>query len=308
MARKTKAKPSKQKPKAKATKRPARRPAKKAVVRLQRKPADEGVGLVTLDDDAMPLVTLDEQGEEQEAAAEPEEVAEPRMEMPLTGEWSLPEQFLGVAIQDDWDDRMEKAKVGRQGAALAASLLLELAVRGRLRIHLDRYQVVGEPTGDPALDDFANEVEARGEMKTQETLQRIGNRSSQFLAPWRGRLHRRGVAREERWRFLGVFPRSRMLITDREAKQKLENRLQRTLVGGTPDVRTILLLALIDAAGLLPEIIPAGALAYNRKRIQSLLAGRDPLGYRVDPALHDMQGALVQTLLRDVRVLQGNRD
>jgi hypothetical protein len=290
---------------AKKAKRPAARP---------RRTAKPQVPLVTLDEPAeetsaaeVPLVTLATTEELQEAPPAPVVQVQERAEAPLTGEWSLPEQFLAVALSEDWDDRSERVKVGGQGAAIAASLLLELAVRGRLRLHLDRFQVTGEPSGDPALDAFAQEVEALADRKAPDAIERLGRKASQHVAPWRGRLHRRGVAQQETWRFLGVFPRFRMTITDPEAKAKLENRLQRTLVGGTPDVRTILLLALIDAAGLLPELIPEGALAYNRKRINALLAGRDPLGYRVDPHIHDLQGVLVAEVLRNVRILQGNR-
>ena len=287
------------------------------------------VPIVTLETpDEMPAVTLasEEELEEKEAwggqsgeeavGEDAEEDAEeryipppgPATQLPLNTEWSLPEQFLTVALHDNWDDRMEKAKAGRQGAAMVASLLFELAVRGRLRLHLDRFQVTGEPTGDPALDEFATVLDERSDLKTADALEKLGNKAGRHIEHWRGRLHRRGVAREQKWRFLGVFPRSRTLVTDAEAKAKLENRLQRTLVGGTPDVRTILLLGLIDAAGLLPEIIPEGALAFNRKRIHALLTGRDTLGYRVDPAIHDLQGALVSQILQDVRVLQGVRD
>jgi hypothetical protein len=279
---------------------------KKATRRTSRPVAD------MLAPDEVGLVTLASEHElEGGAAVLVQEEAPPKeqlpvvLEQPLATEWSLPEHFLLVAIHDDWDDRMEKGKVGRQGVALVASLLFELALRGRLRIQMDRLQVVGEATGDPALDAFADTVREHGHMKARAAIDRLARQASRHIDPWRGRLHRRGVARAERWRFLGVLPRHRMLITDPEAKAKMENRLQRTLVGGTPDARTILLLGLIDAAGLLPEIIPEGALAFNRKRIHALLAGRDPLGYRVDPGVHDLQAALVEEILRTVRALQG---
>lgn len=299
----------------KASPKTAPKKAKRPAARAKRAPKPD-VPLVTLDDRAeeapaaeVPLVTLATTEELQETSAAPvvHVQVEERAEAPLAGEWSLPEQFLAVALSEDWDDRSERVKVGGQGAAIAASLLLELAVRGRLKLHLDRFQVAGEPTGDPALDAFAQEVEMLADRKAPEAIERLARKASRHVGPWRGRLHRRGVAQQENWRFLGVFPRFRMIVTDPEAKAKLENRLQRTLVGGTPDVRTILLLALIDAAGLLPELIPEGALAYNRKRINALLAGRDPLGYRVDPHIHDLQGVLVSELLRNVRILQGNR-
>lgn len=321
------------KPKAPRKAAKAKRPAKKAPARKSTKgKARKGhaAPAVHLTDDASGeshtarshghgaqeelLVTLATEDELEGRTEEPmqaeiqEEVVEAPLEQPFLQEWSLPEEFLLVALHEGWDDRDEKVKAGKHGASLAASLLFELVVHDRLRLHLDRYQIVGEPTGDPALDHFAKEVELVGHQKAQTALELLGRKAGRHISPWRGRLHKRGIAREEHWRFLGVIPRSRTLITDNEAKAKLENRLQRTLVGGTPDVRTILLLGLIDAAGLLPEIIPAGALAFNRKRINALLTGRDTLGYRVDPGMSKLQGALVHGLLRDVRTLTGNRD
>jgi hypothetical protein len=251
------------------------------------------------------LVTLASE-EELESPAEEAE-AEPPAPKPIPAQWSLPEEFLTVALREGWDDRMEKAKAGRMGAALAASMLLELTLAGRLRLHLDRFDVTGEPTGDEALDAFAQEVQALSEHRAVDSFEHLAKKSTKHLAPWRNRLAERGIVHVDRRLWLGFLPRVRTNVADPEAKARLENRLQRTLVGGTPDVRTILLLGLIESAGLLSEIIPLGAMAFNRKRIKSLLAGRDSLGYRVDPGIQELQGPLIETLLGQVRILTGTR-
>jgi hypothetical protein len=268
---------------------------------------------------AQAVVYEDAQTEAPAADAEPEiieaEMPEPELpvparapepEAPLKGPMSLTEQFLLVALREDWDDRMERVGAGRQGAAMIAAVLLDLAVRGRLRMHRDRFDLAGEPTGDAALDNFASGIEAMGNVPSQQLIERLGKKATALTRPWKSRLARRGFAREETWRFLGLFPRSRMRITDADAKGQLENRLVRTMAGGgTPDAQTIALLGLIDAAGLLPELVPDAALAYNRRRIQGLLSGRDPLGYKVDPMLRNVSDAALESILRNVRVLQG---
>jgi len=66
-----------------------------------------------------------------------------------------------------------------------------------------------------------------------------------------------------------------------------------------------MLLGLVSSSGLLREMVPASAYEYNRKRIQALLSGRDTLSYRVDNAIRRVQDLALQTVLQDIRVLQG---
>lgn len=288
-------------------------------------PAEEDEFLVTMDEmdeeeafeedlplpEPDPVKAEEADGEFAEAEADPSmrEATPLGVEMPTPGEaggFSLPEQFLLVAWREGWDDRMYKPRAGSQGGAIVGALLLELALRGRLRVQRDRFVVANEPTNNRHLDAFADEVRRLSQLSTQSAMGHLARGLAKKAKPWIRNLEQRGIVHERTWRHLGLFPRSELLLLDHDIKAKLENRLVRTLAGGgNPDGRTITLLGLIDAAGLLPEIVPEQALAFNRKRIHGLVTGRDVLHYRVDPSMKRLQELAVQTVLKNVKDIQG---
>ncbi|MEA3190638.1 MAG: hypothetical protein QOD77_1220 [Thermoplasmata archaeon] len=283
-------------------------------------PAEEDEFLVKMADeddldDVLPIPAPDSVKADEAEAAEADDA--PRaatplgVEMPSPGEaggFSLPEQFLLVAWREGWDDRMYKPRAGSQGGAIVGALLLELALRGRLRVQRDRFVVANEPTNNRHLDAFAEEVRRVQQLSTQSAMGHLARGLSKRIKPWVKNLEQRGIVRERAWRHLGLFPRSELILVDEEIKAKLENRLVRTLAGGgNPDGRTITLLGLIDAAGLLSEIVPEQAMAFNKKRIHGLVTGRDVLHYRVDPAMKRLQELAVQTVLKNVKDIQGTQ-
>jgi hypothetical protein len=218
----------------------------------------------------------------------------------------IPEQFLVIALDGPWDDRMERIKHGRQGAALVGSLLLELAVRGKLKVQRDRFELEEGSTGDDELDYFAEQVAELGPVPTAQAMKLLGKWLPDRFRPWKARLQRRGWIREERTRFLGLFRRSTTTLLDEDVQAKLQNRLVRMLAGGgNPDVKSIALLGLVQASGLLPVMVPQSALAFNEKRISLLLSGKDPLHYRMDNSVHQVQDLALRTILQNVRKLQG---
>jgi hypothetical protein len=266
---------------------------------------------VRLEDETRTAHVEDEVGtvhlvEEDEEAPAMEEIEETRRGAPAvaqaTGDVTIPEQFLTIAIEGQWDDRMERVKPGRMGAALAGSVLLELAVHGKLRVQRDHFVVEEGATGDADLDGFAEQVRELGPIPTEQVIRRLGRRLTDRIRPWKERAVRRGWLHEERRKFLGLFPRSTTTLLDEEVQGKLQNRLVRMLAGGgNPDVKSIALLGLIQSAGLLGQMVPSSALAFNEKRISLLLSGRDPLHYRVDTSVRQVQDLALRTILADVR-------
>ena len=264
-------------------------------------------------DDDVPAVTMQEEAPARPAPA-PEPMREPAVaSAPTPGSsritavnegLSLPEQFLLVALRPGWDDRMERARPGSQGAAIVGSLLLDLALRGGLKVQRDRFQATGADVDDPDLQRFGAEVERLSDTPSQEAMVRLARKLTPRIRPWKQRLERRRLVRERAWRHLGLFPRSTTELLDDEAQQKLVKRILRLLAGsGNPDAQSVLLLALMDASGQLEQLVPSSTLAFNRKRIQALLAGRDTLGYAVDSQLRQVQEMLVHTVLANVKAL-----
>lgn len=282
---------------------------------------ENGVGMVTMDEPpAAVTISQTHRGSRSETADAIEEASgagtATLAQMPLSQELptkgdvasglSLVEQFLLVAMKPGWDDRMTKARPGAQGAAIVGSLLLELALRGSLKVQRNRFTIEDALALPPGLDTLAADVRALGGVSTQVAMEKLTKRLPERLRPWVQSLERKGVMREEMTRHLVFLKRSNLILVNTAAKEKLENRLVRTLAGGgNPDARTIMLLGLVTASGLLRGLVPASAYDFNRKRIQALLGGRDTLAYRVDNSIRRVQDLALQTILNDIRILQG---
>ena len=216
----------------------------------------------------------------------------------------LTEAFLLFALEEGWDDRRERA-VGGLGHALAGALLLEGALKGAVRLERGCLRRAGS-TQDPDLDAVLAQLEKVQHLPADQAIDRLARLKPRPWDPWKARLEARGVAKEERSRHLGLFPRSRMAITDADAQHELTGQMARAAAGnGVVDAGMVLLLAVVEAAGLLERIVPSAAVPFSRKRIGALVSGRDPLGYKVDPELRKAHDAAVHEILASVRRLSG---
>lgn len=219
---------------------------------------------------------------------------------------SIPDAFMLVATDAGWDERAEKDKPGRLGGALAGALMLEALQRGRVLVQRDRFTVIGEPGEDDAVEAIADRllrIKARkGDVGSLRQMAELAKWNRELLEPYKDRLQERGFAEHSHRMHLGLFHRSQVNILDADAQERLRNKLRRAIAGGgTPEASSILILGLLDACGLLGTIVPDEAMDYNRKRLNGLLAGRDIMGYKVDPALKALQEVAIRTVLDNVR-------
>lgn len=226
-----------------------------------------------------------------------------RSDPPAPHGLSIPEHFLLLALEPGWDERREKAGPGGLGGALVGSLLLELALQGKLQVQRDRFTLT-----DKAVDDGAQAVAQHlQQLQGQPSLQamaRLVKPLRTLLPTYKDRLAGRGLVAHESWRHLGMFHRSQTALLDGDAQERLRNKLARAIAGGgRPDAPTILSLGLLEASGLFGLVVPEGAQAYNRKRLNGLLAGKDVMGYKVDDELRGMQEIAVRTILDNVRTM-----
>ncbi|MEK6985249.1 MAG: GPP34 family phosphoprotein [Candidatus Thermoplasmatota archaeon] len=288
-----------------------------AIAKARRKPVqldDEGQAPLQVEVRDIPVPDANPE-DEPEFEAEVAEADAPTAAEPaaprtpaLTDGLSLPEQYLLIAMGEGWDDRIEKYRVGAHGPAIVGALILDLALRGRLRIQRDRFEVLDGRVGDADLAAIADRLRQLQGVPSAEAMRRLGAGDlTGVIRPWKNRLAARNLVRERTWRHLGLFKRSETTLIAPDAQTKLENRLVRLLSGGTADGQSICLMGLIDAAGLLPNLVPSAALPFNRARIQGLVAGRDKLGYLIDRDFKGMQEVLVATVLRNVKKAQQGR-
>lgn len=214
---------------------------------------------------------------------------------------SVPEQFLLLTLEGTWDERRERNKPGGLGGALAGALLLDLLVQGKVRVQRDRFQLTGTEVDD-AAGKVADKLALWADRPSQQVMQELAKWIPQLLPPYKQRMQARGLLEARQWRHLGLFYRSQTALVDVEAQERLRNKLGRAIAGGgRPDAATILALGLLEACGLFGLVVPEGAQAYNRKRLNGLLAGKDVMGYKVDDELRGMQEMAVRTILDNVR-------
>ncbi|MEA3136337.1 MAG: Golgi phosphoprotein 3 [Thermoplasmata archaeon] len=222
--------------------------------------------------------------------------------------FTIPEAFLLLANGGGWDERAEQNHEGSFGGALAGAMVLELLMRGQVMVQRDRIVLTGEPTDDEALAPIVARLrrirEKNGDLTSLQQTAQLAKANRDLLTPFKQRLADKGLATYGSRRHLGLFHRSWVEVTDEGAQERLQNRLRRAIAGGgTPEAASILLLGLLDAAGLFDTVVPDEAADYNRKRLNGLLGGRDIMGYKVDPELKALQEIATRAVLSNVRAL-----
>ncbi len=257
---------------------------------------------IDAEEDAVPVLPVGRRA----APAEPKEVltldpAPPaRIEAAPRG-LSVPEQFLLLTLEGTWDERRERDKPGGLGGALAGALVLDLMVQGKVRVQRDRFQLTGAEV-DAAAAQVAQKLALWPDRPSLQVMQELAKWIPQLLPVYKQRMAVRGLLESAQWRHLGLFYRSQTALRDVEAQERLRNKLGRAIAGGgRPDAPTILALGLLEACGQFGLVVPQGAQAYNRKRLNGLLAGKDVMGYKVDDELKGMQEIAVRTVLDNVR-------
>lgn len=170
----------------------------------------------------------------------------------------LPEHLLLLAMRDD------KGTVVHGGAlalpyGLNGALLLELSLRGRVRVEEG---VLVEVSNAPTDDDILNEaLQSLADCERDKTAEFWVARPDALVKDLKNRLLdrlvARGILRREEHRILWLVPYSRFPELDGAPERDLRKQLNEVVVGGAEaDEATALLIGLIHACGLAPEVFP----------------------------------------------------
>lgn len=262
---------------------------------------------IEVEDEAVPMLPVGKGAKKDE---EPKEVLQldpaPPARVPDAPQirgLSIPEHFLLLAMEDGWDERTEKAKPGHLGGGLTGALVLELVLHGAVKVQRDRF-VLQDADLDDATEAVAAKLQQFAQLPSLRAMAELAKWLPQLLPAYKDRMARRGLIEHKAWRHLGLAYRSQTALLDPDAQERLRNKLARAIAGGgRPDAPTILSLGLLEASGLFGLVVPEGAQAYNRKRLNGLLGGKDVMGYKVDDQLKGIQEMAVRTVLDNVRVM-----
>jgi hypothetical protein len=211
----------------------------------------------------------------------------------------IADELLLLAIDDTTGKNLASGPT--LDAALAASLLVELALSERISIspaeagwrEKGKITVINTaPTDDPDLDAVLAKVTAKDGQKVKNlispmTLKPIssGLRDRRLVA-----LMQRGVLTEERSAVWGIRHHPTL---DPVPRLEIRNRVRSAVVDGlTPTERTVALVALLEATGILAKVFPTEDKKALKTRAKQLSEG-DWAAKAVKDAIAEMTAVMV---------------
>jgi hypothetical protein len=148
--------------------------------------------------------------------------------------------------------------------AVAGAAVMELALRYRVDADLDRLFIADlTPTGDSLLDDALEQLSRVGaEFTARSALEGIVDHAGAYRQTALQRLLDKGVVREQSGRYLRC---------DDRAQRELTERLRHLLMTDEiPDPGDVMLVALIDACGLLGLVLRPAEVGRTRARVDQI--------------------------------------
>lgn len=183
--------------------------------------------------------------------------------------------------------------------AIGAAVMAELLLNQRVVVHQSGKRkivdlVSSTPLGEPLLDDGLEKIGAakrRAGLQTWvsrlSTVKNLKHRVARQLC-------RRGILRADEDKVLLLFTRKIYPEVDPEPEQRLIERLRQAIFGDTADVdpRTVVLVSLANAAGLLKVVFDKKLLKARKARIEQIING-EITGRAAQEAIQAMQAAVM---------------
>jgi hypothetical protein len=218
----------------------------------------------------------------------------------VNGPLTLYEEILLLAL-DDAEGTTTQA--GFFTSAMGGAILAELALKGSISIADDKKKKVtpGRRGGldDPTLDDpILNEclalvTGAKKPKNSSEWVIKFAN-----LKDLKHRVARqlviKGVLTEETDTVLMVFKRRVYPEVDGGPEQDLRRRMEKAILDDTSDMeaRTVVIIALAQAAGMLNKVFPKRKLKERKERLEQLCTGQ-LAGQATKEAVQAIQAAIL---------------
>jgi hypothetical protein len=206
----------------------------------------------------------------------------------------LAEELLLLAWDADHGKPRSSTSV-QLPSAVGGALLLDLALRDRLRIEVDVPRASARATGDALLDEVAREVrEGPRRRKLKRWVRKIGTAARRDQV--RDRLVAQGLLAAADRKVLGLFPVARHRLTDPTEVERLTEEVRRVLAGGRPtDDRMALLVALVGGMSILDQLVPRSERRAARQRAEEL-AETSPVAEAARAVIRDTQAAVIASM------------
>lgn len=175
--------------------------------------------------------------------------------------------------------------------AIGGALLLDLALRDRLRIEVDVPRASSRRTGDELLDEVAAQLrDGSSRRKLKSWVRKVGTTARRDVV--RERLVAGGLLESEERRILGLFPVTRHRLSDPAEVERVADEVRRVLTGGRPaDERGAALAALVGATAVLDQLFARAERRAARDRAKEL-AESSPVAAAAGAVIRETQAAV----------------
>ncbi|HEX3860633.1 MAG TPA: GPP34 family phosphoprotein [Stellaceae bacterium] len=166
---------------------------------------------------------------------------------------------------------------------IAGAAVMELALRNRLDADLDRFFLIDQtPTGDAILDDALLLLDRAGaEFGPRTALECTSDHADAYRQMALQGLIAKGIIVERE--------SGRYAIIDHREERELKDRLrQELLTDEIPDPNNVMLICLVEAAGLIGQVLTADEVARTRARVEQI-SRLDLIGHAIAWAVADMR-------------------
>lgn len=199
-----------------------------------------------------------------------------------------------LLMLDDQDGRLVDLPRSAMNGVIAGAVLMDLAMHDRIDSDLQELRVVNKtPTGDPLLDGTLASLSATQEGRNSSAwVEEVARDADDLREKALARLVTRGILRKEEGRFLWVFHTRRYPVIDDREQREVKARL-RELVLGTeiPDPRDVVLVCLVEAAGLWDLLLTESEQEKAADRIAQLRK-MDLVGQAMTQVVRDIQESI----------------
>ena len=201
---------------------------------------------------------------------------------------------ITLLMLNDEDGEFVRVPGWSMQCAFAGAVLMDLALENRIDTDLKRLVLIDPtPVGDDMLDPtLAMIAQSTETHDARHWVDHLADGAEEIREQSLARLVERGILRREEDRFLWVFQSRRYPVVDGEAEREVKLRIMEVLFGNDiPDPRDIVLICLVDACGVLRELLTARELERASERIDQVRK-LDLIGQAVSKAVWDIQASI----------------
>lgn len=211
---------------------------------------------------------------------------------------SLAEELVLITLDDETGRLISSAKPYALDIGIAASLIMELTLKGRIDTDPDRLFVVSTvPTNHPMLDALLDEIAAeKTPLSTAAWLTRMAKQGERLIDEIVQGLVERGILKTVEKRLLWVF-KTRVYppssgIEEREVRARVMQLLNSDDI---PEPRDALIVGLLRATDLMNYLLSASEQERLQARIDHI-ANLEEINRALSKAVHDAWEAIINSV------------